>query len=335
MSRNEVHIMVSETPAAKGPIRHSIDEGAAKFGDMEFRCAVLDDETRVISGSEFMRVMGIYRSGALSTRRSDDDDLPLPLHLAFKNLRPYIVQDAELVESLRRPIRYRDLGGSVGEGIHAEVLRRICNVWIRAQTDGVLGPSQEKIADKAKFLLDALADVAIIAIIDEATGYQKRRAQNALQAILAAYIAPELMPWQKRFPNSYYEQIYKVMGWKYDASSTARTAYVGKLTNKLIWDKLPPGVSDELRRLNPVDPRTGRRKRKHHQLLTDDIGHPHLQNQIMAVTTLMRATPGGNYRFFETLFNNAFPPAQGDLFAALELDKLGKPDADDELSSWR
>lgn len=121
------------------------------------------------------------------------------------------------------------------------------------------------------------------------------------------------------------------MGWKYDASSTARTAYVGKLTNKLIWDKLPPGIASELRRLNPVDPVTGRRKRKHHQLLTDDIGHPHLQNQIMAVTTLMRATPPGNYRFFETLFNAAFPPAQGDLFGALELEKLGEPDAPDEL----
>jgi hypothetical protein len=49
----------------------------------------------------------------------------------------------------------------------------------------------------------------------------------------------------------------------------------------------------------------------------------------MAVTTLMRATPSGNYRFFETLFNNAFPPAQGNLFAALDLEKLGK----DELIS--
>src|SRR5690348_5553396 len=144
--------IITDTPPRKGPIRHSIDEGAAKFGDMEFRCAVLDDQTRVISGSEFMRVMGMYRSGALSTRRSDDEGLPLPLHLAFKNLRLYILDDVELVESLRTPIRYRDLGGSVGEGIPAQVLRRICNVWVRAQADGVLGPSQERIADKAKLL---------------------------------------------------------------------------------------------------------------------------------------------------------------------------------------
>ena len=303
-------------------IRYSIDEGVLEFAGMTFRCAVLDDESRVISGTEFMRVLGIYRSGALSTRRSDEDGFYVPLHLAFKNLRPFILEDEELVESLREPIRYRDQKGSLGDGIPGQVLRRICSVWVRAHRAGVLGPSQEKIADKAQILLDALADVAIIALIDEATGYQKRRAHNALQKILSAYIAPELLPWQSRFPISYYEQLHRVMGWRFDASSTARSAYIGKLTNRLIYDKLPPGVLPELRRRNPTDPVTKRRRHKHHQLLTNDVGNPHLHNQITAVTTLFRATPDGNWRFFETLFNQAYPPPQGDLFAKLELEQL-------------
>lgn len=306
----------------EGRIRYSTDEGNLDFVGMTFRAAVLDDESRVISGTEFMRVMGIYRSGALSTRRSNEDGIYFPLHLAFKNLRPFVLEDAELVEALREPLRYRNQRGSISEGILAEILRRICSVWVRAQQAGVLGPSQEKIADKARILLDALADVAIIALIDEATGYQKRRAHNALQVILKAYISPELLPWQKRFPLSYYEQIHRIMGWPFDASSTARSAYIGKLTNKLIYEKLPPGVLDKLRRLNPPDPRTKRRRIKHHQLLTTNVGNPHLQNQIMAVTTLMRATPDGNWQFFETLFNQAFPPPQGDLFATLELEHL-------------
>lgn len=306
------------------PVRHSIEEGVLPLAGMEFRCAVLDDETRVISGTEFMRVMGIYRSGALSTRRSEDDEIYFPLHLAFKNLRPFILDDQELVTALRVPIRYRDAGGSIGEGIPGNVLRRICNVWVRAHAAGVLGRSQEKIAEKARILLDGLADVAIVALIDEATGYQKRRAHDALQKILAAYISPELLPWQRRFPISFYEQIHRVMGWKYDAASTKRTAYIGKLTNKLIYDKLPPGVLPELRRKNPTNPVTKRRRHKHFQLLTDDVGHPHLQNQITAATTLLRATPDGNWRFFETLFNQAFPPPQGDLFAGLQLESLQK-----------
>jgi hypothetical protein len=112
------------------------------------------------------------------------------------------------------------------------------------------------------------------------------------------------------------------MGWPFDASSTSRSAYIGKLTNRLIYDKLPPGVLEGLRRRNPTDPVTKRRRHKHHQLLTNDVGNPHLHNQITAVTTLFRATPDGNWRFFETLFNHAYPPPQGDLFATLELEKL-------------
>ena len=211
------------------------------------------------------------------------------LHLAYKNLRPFILDVPELVASLRVPIRYRSVKGSVAEGIPAQVLRRICSVWVRARTAGVLGSSQERVAENAENLLSALADVAIIALIDEATGYQKRRAHDELQKILKAYIAPELLPWQSRFPISYYEQIYRVMGWKYDASTTKRTAYIGKLTNKLIYDKLPPGVLPQLRRKNPTDAATKRRKHKHSQFLTDGVGNVHLEKQITAATTLLRA----------------------------------------------
>lgn len=303
-------------------VRFAIDEGTLSFAGMEFRCAVLDDESRVINGTEFMRVMGIYRSGALSTRRSDDDPIPLPLHLAYKNLRRYILDDEELVASLQQPIRYRSVKGTIGEAIPGQVLRRICSVWVRAQRDGVLGASQEKVAEKARLLLDALADVAIIALIDEATGYQKRRAHNELQKILQAYIAPELLPWQRRFPLSFYEQLHRVMGWSYDASSTKRNAYIGKLTNKLIYERLPPGVLPELKRKNPSDPKTKRRRHKHHQFLTDEIGNVHLEKQITAITALLRATPDGNWRFFETLFNHAYPPPQQDLFTGLDVERL-------------
>jgi hypothetical protein len=88
------------------------------------------------------------------------------------------------------------------------------------------------------------------------------------------------------------------MGWPFDAASTARTAYVGKLTNSLIYEQLPPGVLDDLRRKNPTDPATKRRKRKHFQFLTEDVGNPHVDKQITAVTTLLRATPNGQWKFF-------------------------------------
>jgi hypothetical protein len=314
-----------------GAVHYALEEGPLDLVGMTFRCAVLDNETRVISGTEFMRTMGIYRSGALSTRRSEADDVHYPLHLAFKNLRPFILQDEPLVEAIRNPIRYRSGSGSIAEGIPGTVLRRILSVWVRAHQAGVLGRSQERVAEKAQVLLDGLADTAIDALIDEATGYQKRRAHDALQKILAAYVRPEFRPYQSKFPVSFYEQIYRVMGWPFDANSTARTAYVGTLTNKLIYEQLPPGVLVDLRRKNPVNPVTKRRRRKHFQFLTEDVGNPHVDKQITAVTTLLRATPNGQWKFFESLFKMAFPPAQPDLFMADEIERLRLSDQSQPL----
>lgn len=319
------------TTAGQGPVHHALDEGEVDFVGRKFRCAVLDvhgEIVRVISGTEFMRVLGIYRSGALSTRRSENDELRFPLYLAHKNLRKFILDDVKLVEAIRNPLRYRQEGGAIGEGIPGHVLRRILAIWVRAHAEGQLGPSQVKVAETAKVILDGLADLAIDALIDEATGYQKRRAHNDLQALLKAYVLPEFQPYTTKFPASYYEQIYRVMGWPYDASSSARTAYIGKLTNRLIYEFLPPGVHDEIKRLNPVDPTTKRRRKKNYRLLTKGLGLNHLEKLIDSRITLLRASPDGQWKFFEMLFNQAYPPVQPDLFQPQEIAKLSRPDPD-------
>ncbi len=315
--------------ASAAPVHHAIDQGEVDFVGRMFRCAVLDVDgeiVRVISGTEFMRVLGIYRSGALSTRRSDDDELRIPLYLAHKNLRPFVIGDEKLVDFLKHPLRYRQEGGGIAEGIPGQALRRILSVWVRAHHAGELGPSQAKVAETAKIILDGLADLAIDALIDEATGYQKRRAHDSLQTILKAYVLPEFRKYKTKFPSSYYEQIYRVMGWPYDASSSARSSYIGKLTNRLIYSRLPPGVHEEIKRRNPVDPTTKRRRKKNHRLLSEQTGDPHLEKLIDSTVTLLRATPDGQWKFFEMLFNQAYPPMQPNLFQADEIARLSKPD---------
>jgi hypothetical protein len=56
-------------------------------------------------------------------------------------------------------------------------------------------------------LLRAFARVGIVALVDEATGFQDIRARDDLHKILEAYIAKELLPWTKRFPNEFYKEI--------------------------------------------------------------------------------------------------------------------------------
>lgn len=312
------------------PVHHALDEGTVNLAGMRFRCAVLDDEVRVISGAEFMRVMGMYRSGALSTRRADDEDgIRFPLYLAQKNLRRFILEDETLVHLLQHPIRYRtEASSNIAEGIPGTALRRLLSVWVRAHAAGVLGTSQERIAKKAADFLDALADVAIDALIDEATGYQKRRAHDNLQQLLAAYVLPEFRPYHTKFPISYYQQLYRVLGWEFNAESTARSSYIARLTNRLIYERMPPGVHDEIKRKNPVDPVTKRRRKKNFQILTETTGEPHLDDLIKSSITLLRASPDGQWKFFEMLFNQAYPPLQPDLFHSQEIARLNRPNPD-------
>jgi hypothetical protein len=152
----------------------------------------------------------------------------------------------------------------------------------------------------------ALSRVGVIALVDEATGYQAVRDREELHRILAAYIHDELLPWTKRFPDEFYRELFRLRGWPYNPPSLKRPQLVGKLTNELVYNELPEGVLDDLRKKNPVVARDGRRRYKHHQFLTVDVGNPHLEKQVTAVMTLMRVSP--TWSRFKKLFARAFPP---------------------------
>ena len=136
---------------------------------IEFDCAVLDDKgnTRVVSETRFMAAMGMYRSGALSTRRvQEEGSAPIPLSLAYKNLKPFV--DKHLGSVHFKPLSYRTPEGSlVTVGLPATIIPKICEVWIDAVfRKGVLGKRQKEIAAKADILLRGFAQIGIIALIE-------------------------------------------------------------------------------------------------------------------------------------------------------------------------
>ena len=85
----------------------------------------------------------------------------------------------------------------------------------RAKRAGALQPNQERFAVTADALLYALADVGITALVDEATGYQYTRERDELQKLLKAYVSEALLPWQKKFPDAFYQQLFRLHGWDY------------------------------------------------------------------------------------------------------------------------
>lgn len=210
-----------------------------------------------------------------------------------------------LEEGLSDSIQYTLPTGGKAVGYNADLLPAVCEVYLDARSAGKLLASQAPALHAAEILHRGLARVGVTALVDEATGYQEVRARRELQKILEAYVQAELRPWVRAFPDEFFREIYRLQGWEYKPGTSRRTPYVGKLVNKYIYEQLPVGVLDELRRLNPKNER-GHRPRKHHQHLTADTGNTHLDRQISTVTTLMRISD--NKQQFETLFERAFPP---------------------------
>jgi len=171
-------------------------------------------------------------------------------------------------------------------GYNAEILSHICDGFLKARDAGVLTETQQPFADISDVLVRSLAKVAIIALIDEATGYQHERDADALSKLLKLYIAEELMPWQKRFPQSYYEELCRLNGWPKEYIFK-RPSVVGTWTNKLIYEQMPPGVLEELKRKTPKSAK-GNRTNRYFQWLSEDIGDTNLMNQLTQVVTLFK-----------------------------------------------
>jgi hypothetical protein len=181
-------------------------------------------------------------------------------------------------------------------------------VFIKADEANKLTKAQKHIAAQARILFDGLADVGIVALVDEATGYQNVRPRDALQAYLDKILRRELAAWSKKFPDEFYINIYRLKGWKWPGMSTNRYSVCAHYTLDLIYDRLAPGVREELERRSPKD-ETGRRRGKLHQWLGDDYGHPMLAQHMHAVIMFQRYAiqTGQNWGQFMTMMNQVMP----------------------------
>lgn len=278
----------------------AILDGALVIGEQEIRCAVLTDGRRVLAQQTMLKTLGRARSA----KGGQGSESGLPPFLAAGNLQEFISDD---LREMLDPVPYRPNTGGKAYGYRAEILPMVCDVYLEARKAKKTTTAQNRVAATCEVLVRSLAKVGIIALVDEATGYQEIRARDELQTILEYYVQEELRPWTKMFPDEFFREIYRLQGWEYKPGSAKRTPYVGKLINKYIYEQLPPGVLDQLRELNPVTD-SGRRKNKHHQYLTSDTGNKHLDRQISTVTTLLRISD--DKAQFEELFERAFPPPQ-------------------------
>ena len=264
-------------------------EGSFKLGGEKLiACAVLPNGKRVITQSTFLTSLGRSRSPKAGTGVLSTVD-GLPFFLQAEGLKPFIPN--ELVESTT-PIFYRTKTGAKSVGYDAALLPQVAEVYLRYRDamlaeKGVVPKQYAHIVSAADLLMRGLANVGIIALIDEATGYQRDRARDALEKILEAFIAKELKPWVHTFPDEYYANLFRLRGLEYPRDTVKKPQYFGHITNDLIYRRLAPAVLEELKKSTPKDEK-GRHKHQFHRLLTTDVGHPKLREHLAAVVTVMK-----------------------------------------------
>jgi P63C domain-containing protein len=284
----------------------TISAGLLEIGDIKIPCAVLEDPSdpsgtpiRVLTQRGFFVALGRHKNPTRGQASIDNQ----PAFLAAKNIQRFIHED------LRRswtPIYFESkggYGGNVAFGYRAELLPQVCNVWLAAQDAGVLFPSQEHIAEKCKILVRGFAVVGIVALIDEATGFQDNRARNALAKILEQFIAKELQPYVTTFPLDFFKEMCRLRDIPFP-SNMKLPRYFGKLVNNLTYCRLAPGVLEELQIKNPPGA-NGRRKNKNYRWLTEHIGYQKLLMLLGSEITLMRDSK--NWEDFEVRINKHHP----------------------------
>jgi P63C domain len=254
-----------------------------RIGDIEIECYVLDDETRVLTQGSFLQALGRHPR-AYGRRDIGEDQLP-PI-IQGKVLAEFVTDELRIRS---RPVTFSLPQGGRASGYRAELLPEVCDLYLRAREAGKLPPNQMKTAQHAEILVRGLATVGIVALVDEATGFQELRERDALAQILEAFIAEELQPWVRTFPEAFYRGLFRLKGLPYPKGTVKRPAYFGHLTNDLIYRRLAPGVLEELKRQTPRDLH-GRHKTQLHRRLTPDLGHPKLREHISAVVALMKAS---------------------------------------------
>lgn len=249
-----------------------------RIGDVEIPCYVLDDERRVITASGMQSALTMSASGGS------------PRLVAFAlSIADNPSMGKDLSSRLESPIEFVLPKGGTANGYEATLLADLCDAILEARRNGRITARYERIARAAEVLVRGFAVVGVIALIDEATGYEKVRRRMQLAEILDKYLSDKLNPWTKTFPDDYYVELFRLKGWDFAAlrPGDGKPAEVGAITREVVYRRLHPGIVEELERNNPqIVP--GRRLYKHHQWLSQEIGHPALREHLAKVVTTMQ-----------------------------------------------
>lgn len=278
--------------------------GKLTLGGIHVDCYVTEDGERLIAGRGMQDVLklvdedvpGVQKPGSRLTRLLNN-----------KELKPLIYKNKSLDHFLPKKRRYL---GRIIAGFNAEMLVDICEGMLDARSQGKLKTSRQSIiAAQCELIMRGLAKTGIVALIDEATGFQSLRPADGLRNYFDKILKKDMAVWFKRFPDEYYENIYKLKGWDWPGMAKNRYSVVGTYTNDLVWERIVPGLKEELNKRNPKNSK-GYRNHKHHQWLNDETGDKLFSAQMFTILALQRAClnkSGNKWNHFIRMMDEILP----------------------------
>lgn len=274
---------------------HGSPDHPLKIGEIEIPCYVLSDGRRMIVQSGMFTGLDMSQGTAGKGLPGDR----LAKFISGKAINPYVSGD--LAQMIMNPVKFRTTSGTIAYGYEATVLADLCDAVLEARRSGKLNYQTEHIADRCEVLLRAFARVGIVALIDEATGFQYDRPRRDLEEMLKKFLAESLVRWAKTFPNDYFKHLCRLKGIELRPDMRL-PQYFGHITNDLVYRRIAPGL---LKALKERRAERGRPSNKLYWWTSEEIGHPSLLLHLGTVVGLMKINT--DYEKFYDQLNKVAP----------------------------
>jgi hypothetical protein len=274
---------------------HGSTDHPLRLGDSSIPCFVLEDGRRVLHQRGMVNALGMARgsSGGIGGDR-------LAKFVAGDRLKNFVSESLRSVTE--RPIKFITPDGLLAYGYEAIILADICEAVLAARKEGLLQKQQEHIAEKCEILVRGFARVGIVALVDEATGFQYDRPRRDLEEYLKKYLSESLRRWVRTFPSDYFKHLCRLrhVELRHDMKLPS---YFGHLTRDLIYNRIAPGL---LKKLEERRSERGRPSNKLHQWTSEDLGYPELLVHLGTVVGLMKIHT--DYDAFKKQLDAIAPP---------------------------
>lgn len=274
---------------------HGSEDHPLQLGGARIPCFVLEDGKRVLHQRGLVAALGMARGSSGGTGGDR-----LAKFVAGDRLKQFVSQ--HLLAVTTDPVKFITPDGLLAYGYEATVLADICEAVLAARQAKLLQKQQEHIADKCEILVRGFARVGIIALVDEATGFQYDRPRRDLEAYLEKYLSESLRRWVRTFPADYFKHLCRLRNVELRPDMKL-PQYFGHLTRDLIYRRIAPGL---LKKLEQRRIERGRSSNKLWQWTSEDVGHPELLLHLGTVVGLMKVHT--NYEVFKKQLDTIAPP---------------------------